>query len=52
MYARDRKDNRAFWFFGPARYVSHDGERPMAITWRLANQLPGDLDTGFAAAVG
>jgi superfamily II DNA or RNA helicase len=52
MFARERKDDRAFWFLGLARYVSHEGERPMAITWRLDHSLPGDLYAGFAAAVG
>jgi hypothetical protein len=52
MFARERKDDRAFWFLGPARYVSHEGERPMAITWRLDHALPADLYVGFAAAVG
>lgn len=52
MFARERKDDRAFWFLGAARYVSHEGERPMAITWRLTHSLPGDLYVGFAAAVG
>ena len=51
LFARERQDERAFWFLGPARYVSHQGERPMAITWRLAHPLPGDLFAAFAAAV-
>lgn len=42
---------RAFWLLGPAHYVSHVGERPMAITWRLDHALPGDLYARFAAAV-
>ena len=33
----------AFWCLGPATYVSHQGERPIAITWKLAHPLPGDL---------
>ena len=37
------QDERAFWFLGPATYVRHEGERPMAITWRLKYLLPGDL---------
>ena len=41
----------SFWFLGPGRYVSHVGERPMAITWRLDTPLPGDLFAQFAAAV-
>ena len=51
MFARMRADDRAFWFLGPARYVRHEGERPMAITWKLRHPLPGDLYQEFAAAV-
>ncbi|MBL7262141.1 DUF3427 domain-containing protein [Paractinoplanes lichenicola] len=51
LFARARADERAFWFLGPATYVSHEGERPMAITWRLETPLSGDLFTAFAAAV-
>lgn len=43
--------DRAFWLLGPATYVSHEGERPMAITWRLKHELPGDLFARFGAAV-
>lgn len=50
-FARLRTDDRAFWLLGPATYVSHEGERPMAITWRLSNELPGDLFAKFCAAV-
>jgi len=51
LFARLRADDRAFWFLGPATYVSHEGERPMAVTWRLDVPLPGDLFAQFAAAV-
>jgi superfamily II DNA or RNA helicase len=51
LFARQRQDERAFWFLGPATYVSHEGELPMAITWRLRHPLPGDLFASFAAAV-
>jgi superfamily II DNA or RNA helicase len=51
LFARERADHRAFWFLGPATYVRHEGERPMAITWRLHHALPGDLYASFAAAV-
>ncbi|WP_437785423.1 DUF3427 domain-containing protein [Sorangium sp. So ce1097] len=51
LFARLRSDERAFWFLGPARYVRHEGELPMAITWRLDRPLPGDLFASFAAAV-
>ena len=48
---REQHDARAFHFLGPARYVTHEGELPMAVTWRLDHPLPGDLFTAFAAAV-
>lgn len=51
LFARLRSDDRAFWFLGPARYVKHEGELPMAVTWRLERALPGDLFATFAAAV-
>lgn len=51
LFARLRADDRAFWFLGPASYVSHQSEQPMAITWRLHHPLPGDLYARFAAAV-
>jgi hypothetical protein len=51
LFARLRGDDRAFWFLGPASYVRHEGELPMAITWRLHSPLPGDLFASFAAAV-
>ncbi|MEO6028192.1 MAG: DUF3427 domain-containing protein [Candidatus Binatia bacterium] len=51
LFARLRTDDRAFWLLGPATYVRHESETPMAITWRLAVPLPGDLFANFAAAV-
>lgn len=51
IFARHRSNDRAFWFLGPATYVSHQGERPMAVKWRLQHELPGDLFESFAAAV-
>jgi superfamily II DNA or RNA helicase/HKD family nuclease len=51
LFARLRTTDRAFWFLGPATYVRHEGERPMAVTWRLHHPLPGDLFAEFAAAV-
>ncbi len=51
LFARSSTDDRAFHFLGPATYVKHEGELPMAITWRLATPLPGDLFATFAAAV-
>jgi hypothetical protein len=51
LFARARADDRAFWFLGPAAYVGHEGEKPMAVTWRLQTPLSGDLFASFAAAV-
>jgi hypothetical protein len=51
LFARRRSDERAFYFLGPATYVKHESELPMAITWRLRHPLPGDLFVAFAAAV-
>jgi hypothetical protein len=51
LFARLRNDERSFWFLGPATYISHTGEAPMAITWKLDNPLPGDLFAQFAAAI-
>lgn len=49
--ARLTTEDRAFWLLGPADYVSHEGERPMAVTWRLEYQIPGDLFSSFSAAI-
>ncbi len=43
---RTKRDDRGitcpFLFLGPARYVNHEGERPMRITWALDHPMPGD----------
>ena len=51
LFGRVSSVDRAFRLFGPATYVSHEGELPMAITWRLQHPLPGDVFQAFAAAV-
>ncbi|MGA2875862.1 MAG: DUF3427 domain-containing protein, partial [Nitrososphaerales archaeon] len=51
LFCRLTTDDRAFWFLGPATYLSHQGDRPMAVKWQLGTPLPGDLYTQFAAAV-
>jgi superfamily II DNA or RNA helicase/HKD family nuclease len=51
LFSRLRSDDRAFYFLGPATYVKHESEQPMAVTWRLQHALPGDLFSTFAAAV-
>ena len=51
LFARLSTADRAFWCLGPATCVSHQGERPIAITWRLHHRLSGALFAEFAAAV-
>jgi hypothetical protein len=41
-----------FTFLGPATYVSHTGERPMAITWRLNRAMPMDVFNAARMAAG
>jgi hypothetical protein len=35
---------------GPCDFVSHKGERPIGITWRLRHPVPADLYEGFKIA--
>jgi hypothetical protein len=51
LFCRLHSGDRAFYFLGPATFVSSSGELPMSITWRLKHPLPGDLFQAFAAAV-
>jgi superfamily II DNA or RNA helicase len=51
LFARESADDAAFWFIGRGMYEKHEGEAPMAITWKLEHALPGDLFAAFAAAV-
>jgi superfamily II DNA or RNA helicase/HKD family nuclease len=41
---------RPYTLLGPAEYVQHEGERPIAITWRLRNPIPADLYEEFKVA--
>jgi hypothetical protein len=51
LFARLRADERAFWCLGPATYVGHEGERPIAITWRLHHALPAGYLSGAEASL-
>jgi hypothetical protein len=51
LFARLRTTDRAFWCLGPASYVSHEGDRPIAFVWKLERRLPAELYTSFAAAI-
>jgi hypothetical protein len=48
----ERGVTRPFLFLGPVRYVSHEGERPMSITWRLDHAVPGDWFQQVKVAAG
>ena len=40
-----------YLFLGPATYSSHQGERPIAITWKLAHPVPADFFQSASVAV-
>lgn len=46
----ERGGTRPYLFLGPAYYVSHEGERPMAITWRLKFDIPFQFFRGMRLA--
>ncbi len=39
-------------FLGPATYVTHQGERPMSITWRLLQPITSALFEEMKVAAG
>jgi hypothetical protein len=47
IFARQTKANEfgtaPYLFLGPATYVEHSGDRPIAITWRLEHAMPTDF---------
>jgi len=42
----------AYLYAGPAAYVSHTGERPMRILWKLDYELPADVFHDARVAAG
>ena len=56
LFARDKKADEfgtaPYLFLGPARYVEHAGERPIAITWQLDHPMPTDFFTLASVAAG
>lgn len=40
---KDEFGTSPYLFLGPATYVSHTGDRPIAITWRLEAPMPMDF---------
>jgi Domain of unknown function (DUF3427)/Helicase conserved C-terminal domain len=55
LFVRAVKNNALgaspYIFLGPADYVSHEGDRPMAITWRLRRSMPAEVYLAARAAV-
>lgn len=47
LFVREQEKNEygtsPYLFLGPARYVSHQGEKPIAITWKLDHPMPADF---------
>jgi hypothetical protein len=47
LFVRERKTfelgTQPYTFLGPATYVEHRGERPVAFTWRLPMPMPEEL---------
>ena len=37
-----------YTFLGPARYVSHRGERPIAFEWELEHPIPAERVVEFS----
>ena len=55
LFVRQAKTNALgtspYVFLGPADYVSHEGDRPMAITWRLRQSMPTEVFQASTVAV-
>lgn len=49
---KDAMRTMAFTFLGPATYIEHTGERPMAILWRLHRPMPLDFFSLAKVAAG
>ena len=41
-----------YLFLGDGSHVTHDGERPIAITWELSHAMPTDFFTSATVAAG
>lgn len=55
LFVRNAKTNALgtspYVFLGPAEYVSHEGDQPMAITWKLHHPMPTEVYQASTAAV-
>jgi len=47
LFVREERTNEfgttPYLFLGPVTYVRHEGERPIAIIWRLEHAMPADF---------
>jgi superfamily II DNA or RNA helicase/HKD family nuclease len=46
---QDEFGTSPYLFLGPATYVSHTGDRPIAVTWKLEHDVPTDFFTVASA---
>ena len=55
LFVREAKTNSLgaspYVLLGPADYVTHEGDRPMAVTWRLHRSMPTEIYLASRAAV-
>jgi hypothetical protein len=49
-YSKVNNTSQSFTFFGPMDYVSHEGDRPISITWRLRNSMPPETLPNYLRA--
>jgi hypothetical protein len=58
LFFRESKDSDGqlgappYFYAGPATYVSHTGDRPMRIIWKLDHELPADIFHAARVATG
>ena len=56
IFTREEKENEfgtaPYLFLGPARYVSHTGDRPIAITWKLDQPMPPEVFSAASVVAG
>ncbi len=56
LFARTHKDGdfgvKPYLFLGPATIVDHQGERPIAITWKLEYEMPAEFFNEAKVAAG
>lgn len=50
--AKDEFGTSPYLCLGPATCVSHEGERPIAITWRLTHAMPAEFFNAATVAAG